>query len=387
MNVDYNDERFAKVEEEKQNELNKYNDAYNSLIEERKNLTQQQQEYVDKWQQTQEQLANDNLQHQLELYNQEKEKSEKDFQREASASYADYLKEVDKYGVSRENVASNGLSNSGYAESSKVDMYNTYQNRLASARRSMNDAVLEFNNAIKEAQLSNNATLAQNALEALKQKLGIALEDFNYRDTQTQNKLTWENNLNNQYYDRYKDVESQLNYENEQREAIRQFNEQMARQKEQDKLEQQRWEQEMAFQKQQFEYQKQQNAISNYQSLYSGNSSSSNYGSLTNSNSTSSNSAYNSAKNYSNSVAQAAKAAASAAKGGSNYVSPTSKITPKIKSTPGGISSWAQNEFFNKNIIKGTSYGEFEKKFNSALDSGKISEREADIIYKWWFEG
>lgn len=257
-NVNYDDERFTQLEQEKQSELNKYNQTYDALIDERNQFTNQQQDLVNQWQQTQEQIANDNLNHQINLYNQQKEQAEKDYQNEAKASYIDYQKETDRYGVSREQMAQNGLSNSGYSESSKVNMYNTYQNRIASARQSKETAMLEFNNAIEQARLTNNATLAENALTALKQKLDIALEGFNYKDTATQNKLNWEYNINNNYYDRYKDVESQLNYENEQAEAIRQYQEQMAYQREQDALAQQRWEQEMA-------YQKQQDAITNAQ--------------------------------------------------------------------------------------------------------------------------
>ena len=124
---------------EKQNELNKYNQTYDNLIAERNELTQNQQNYVDSWKETQTQIANDKLNQQVNLYNQEKEKAEKEYQKEAKASYIDYQKEVDRYGVSRENMVSNGLSNSGYAESSKVDMYNTYQNRVATARESLNN--------------------------------------------------------------------------------------------------------------------------------------------------------------------------------------------------------------------------------------------------------
>ena len=257
-NVNYDDERFTQLEQDKQTELNKYNQTYDALIDERNQFTNQQQDLVDQWKQTQDKLANDNLNYQTDLYNQKKEQAEKDFQKESNASYIDYLKENDRYGVSREQMVANGLSNSGYSESSKVSMYNTYQNRVASARQSLNTAKLEFDNAIKEAQLTNNATLAENALTALQQKMQIALEGFNYKDTQTQNKLNWEYNINNNYYDRYKDVESQINYENEQAEAIRQYQEQMEFQRQQAAQEQQRWEQELA-------YQKQQDAITNAQ--------------------------------------------------------------------------------------------------------------------------
>ena len=250
-NVNYDDERFTQLEQEKQTELNKYNQTYDALLDERNQFTNQQQDLVDQWQKTQEQIANDNLNHQIDLYNQQKDKAEKDYQKEAKASYIDYQKETDRYGVSREQMVSNGLSNSGYSESSRVSMYDTYQNRIASARQSKENAMLEFNNAIKEAQLTNNATLAENALTALKEKMNILLEGFNYKDTATQNKLNWEYNINNNYYDRYKDVESQINYENEQAEAIRQYQEQMEYQKQQDALAQQRWEQELAYQKEQ----------------------------------------------------------------------------------------------------------------------------------------
>lgn len=257
-NVNYDDERFKQVENEKQSELDKYNQTYDNLINERNNFTNQQQQLVDQWENTQKDIANQNLQYQKDLIEQQRNKTEKEYQNEAKASYIDYQKEVDKYGVSRENVVNNGLSNSGYAESSKVDMYNTYQNRLATARKSLEDAGIEFDNAIREAQMSNNETLAQNALTALQNKLNIALEGFNYKTEQENNKLNWNNTINNNYYNRYKDVESQINYENETAEKIRQYNENMAYQKEQQRLEQQRWEQEMA-------YQREQDAIANAQ--------------------------------------------------------------------------------------------------------------------------
>ena len=266
-NVNYNDDRFTQVENEKKAELDKNNETYDRLIDERNQFTNQQQGLVNQWEDTQRQIANDNLNHQIDLYNQQKDKAERDYQKEAKASYIDYQKEVDKYGVSRENVVQNGLSNSGYAESSKVDMYNTYQNRIATARESLNNIKLEFDNAIKEAQLQNNATLAENALTALQQKLSIALEGFDYKTDQENNRLNWNNTINNNYYDRYKDVESQINYENQQAEAIRQFNEQLAFQKEQQRQAQERWEREM-------EYQRQQDAIANSQKWASINNSS-----------------------------------------------------------------------------------------------------------------
>lgn len=271
--VNYDDKRFKDVENEKQSEMNKYNETYDNLINERNNFTKEQQDMVDRWENTQKDIANKNLEYQKELVEQQRKKAEQAYQKEAKSSYIDYQKEVDKYGVSRENVVNNGLSNSGYAESSKVDMYNTYQNRLGTARKSMQDAGIEFDNAIRQAQLSNDETLAKNALKALQDKLNIALEGFNYKTEQENNRLNWNNTINNNYYNRYKDVESQINYENETAEKIRQYNENMAYQKEQQRLEQERWEREMA-------YQREQDAIANAQKWASINSQSNYYDSL-----------------------------------------------------------------------------------------------------------
>ena len=268
MNVNYEDDRFKQVENEKKGELNKYNETYNALINERNNLTNQQQEMVNRWENTQKDIANKNLQYQKDLIEQQRKKAEQAYQNEAKASYIDYQKEVDKYGVSRENVVNNGLSNSGYSESSKVDMYNTYQNRLGTARKSMQDAGLEFDNAIRQAQLSNDETLAQNALTALQNKLNIILEGFNYRSEQENNRLNWNNTINNNYYNRYKDVESQINYENETAEKIRQYNEQMEYQKERDRIADEQWQKEYALQQAQAAAQN-----NYYSSLSNGNSS------------------------------------------------------------------------------------------------------------------
>lgn len=359
-NVNYDDERFKQVENEKQSELDKYNQTYDNLINERNNFTNQQQQLVDQWENTQKDIANQNLQYQKDLIEQQRNKTEKEYQNEAKASYIDYQKEVDKYGVSRENVVSNGLSNSGYAESSKVDMYNTYQNRLATARKSLEDAGIEFDNAIREAQMSNNETLAQNALTALQNKLNIALEGFNYKTEQENNKLNWNNTINNNYYNRYKDVESQINYENETAEKIRQYNENMAYQKEQQRLEQERWEKEMA-------YQREQDAIANAQRWAQINASYSSYGgggSLTDGGSESGTLSNNSSS-------------------GSSAIKPQKNSCPVLSNKT--ATNWSNSNIFTSNTIKnGISESDLESKLSTAIKNKTITKKDADKILTWF---
>lgn len=360
--VNYDDKRFKNVENEKQSELNKYNETYDNLINERNNFTKEQQDMVDRWENTQKDVANKNLEYQKDLIEQQRKKSEQAYQNEAKASYIDYQKEVDKYGVSRENVVNNGLSNSGYAESSKVDMYNTYQNRLGTARKSMQDAGIEFDNAIRQAQLSNDETLAQNALKALQDKLNIALAGFNYKTEQENNRLNWNNTINNNYYNRYKDVESQINYENETAEKIRQYNENMAFQKEQQRLEQQRWEQQMA-------YQREQDAIANAQKWASINASYSSGGS-----SLSDGGSLNDGGNSSSS---------SSSSSNNNLIKSKYNSCPALSSKK--ANNWSNSNIFTSNTIRnGISESELESKISAGLKNKSITKKDADKILTWF---
>lgn len=251
MAVNYEDDRFLQVEEEKNQKLEETNKQFDDLMNEREDLTNQQNDLVNKWEQTQSENLDKQLQFQKDLIEQQRQEAQKSYEQEAKSAYTDYRKETDAYGVSREQQVGSGLGNTGYSESSKVSMYNTYQNRLATSKETMDKAYMEFDNAIREAQLTNDVTKAENALSALQQKLQIALESFNYKDTTTQNKLQWQQQINSDYYNRYQDVLNQINYENEQAEAIRQYNEQMEFQRQQAELARQQWEKEFALQQQQ----------------------------------------------------------------------------------------------------------------------------------------
>ena len=116
------------------------------------------------------------------------------------------------------------MLNTGYSESSQVQMYTAYQNRVATARESYNRAVVEYDNAIKDARLQNSAKLAEIAYQALQQKLELSLQGFQYKNTLLQQKLTSQNDVKDRYYNRWKDVQSQINTEKALAEQVRQFN-------------------------------------------------------------------------------------------------------------------------------------------------------------------
>ena len=242
--INYNDDRFQKVEADKKVALSDIEKTYGDMIS-------QSDSYFDKQIAASEQLADKQSQLQqeqtdfaIEQIQQQKDQAKKDYTKEQSGAYVDWQKQSNQYGANAENVAAGGLQNSGFAESSQVSMYNTYQNRVATARESYNRAVLNYDNAMKDARLQNNAALAEIAYKALQQQLELSLQGFQYKNQLLIEQANKKTEVDNNYYGRYQDVLQQINTENALAEQIRQYNEKMAEEKRQ-------YNESLAFQKEQ----------------------------------------------------------------------------------------------------------------------------------------
>lgn len=213
--VDYNDQRFKAVETEKQNKLNEANSMYNNMIANTDNryneMIQASKNYANE--QTKNQQARTDFA--IDEINQQKDQTKKDYTREQMGAYTDWQKQSNQYGANAEKLASSGLTNSGYSESSQVSMYNTYQNRIMQAKESYNQAIQNYNNKITEARLSNNEALAQIAYNALQSQLQLALEGFQYKNSLLQQQLSTQMSIDSDYYGRYQNVLAQINHENQ----------------------------------------------------------------------------------------------------------------------------------------------------------------------------
>lgn len=233
MAVNYNDERLQAVTNEKNNALNNLNQSYNSMISNTDSYYQQQVDATKEYAQKQSELQQANTDFAIEKIEQQKQQAQKDYTKEQKGAYTDYQKQINDYGVNAEQMASQGLNNTGYSESSKVGMFNTYQNRVASARESYNKAVLNYNNGIKEAQLQNNSALAEISYNALKTQLELSLQGFQYKNTLLQNQLNSQQSIESLYQTKWQSVLDQINTENALAEQIRQYNESLALEKQQ----------------------------------------------------------------------------------------------------------------------------------------------------------
>ena len=222
--INYNDERFTEVEADKKAALNEVDKTYGEMIGQSDKFYQAQIDASKQWADKQTQLQQEKTDFAIEQIEQQKGQAKKDYTKEQSGAYVDWQKQSNQYGANAEAMAAQGMQNTGFSESSQVSMYNTYQNRVAAARESYNQAVLNYNNAIKDARLQNNSILAEIAANALQQQLELSLQGFQYKNTLILEQANKKLEVDNTYYQRYQDVLNQINTENALAEEVRQYN-------------------------------------------------------------------------------------------------------------------------------------------------------------------
>ena len=246
--IDYNDDRFQNVEAEKEAALTDINNTYNNMISQSDKFYQDQIDAANDYAKTQQELQQQNTDFAIDKINQQKEQANKDYTKEQAGAYVDWQKQSNQYGANAEQMAASGLTNTGFSESSQVSMYNTYQNRVATARDVFNRAILNYDNSIKEAQLANNSKLAEIAYQALQTQLELSLAGFQYKNTLLQTQLEMQQQTEDRYYSRWQDVLNQMNQENQFAESIRQYEQNY-------KLQQQQFEEQKKQYKQDYELQ------------------------------------------------------------------------------------------------------------------------------------
>lgn len=221
-NINYDDKRFTEVEADKKAALTDVEKTYGGMVNESDKYYQAQINATEQWGKTQQKNQQAMTDFTIEQINQQKDQAHKDYIKEQSGAYADWQKQSNQYGANAEQVAAQGLANTGYSESSQVAMYNQYQNRVATAREVFNRAVLDYDNDIKEARLQNSSKLAEIAYNTLQKKLELGLQGFQYKNQLIIEQSNQKLKVDEMHYNRYQDVLEQINAENTLKEQIRQ---------------------------------------------------------------------------------------------------------------------------------------------------------------------
>lgn len=254
--INYDDQRFQKVESDKNAALSDLEKTYANMTSQSDKFYQQQIDANKAWEEKQTQLQQQQTDFAIDKIEQEKAQAKKDYTKEQSGAYVDWQKQSNQYGANAEQMAAQGMGKTGFSESSQVSMYNTYQNRVATARESYMRIISDFNNKITEARLQNNSLLAEIAFESQQKRLELALQGFQYKNTLIKEKSDKKLQLESEYHDRYQDVLKQINTENALAEEVRQYNESKALEREKLEEEKRQFNEQMALEREQFAYQK-----------------------------------------------------------------------------------------------------------------------------------
>lgn len=226
--VNYDDKRLTDVKSQESAALSDLENKYADMQTNTDKYYDTAIKGVDDYKKQQTDLQNQQTDIAINEIEENKKRTEQDYQKEQKGAYVDYQKQIDPYGGNAEKMASMGMSGTGYSESSQVSMYNAYQNRVAVARESFNRAIVDYNNAITEARVQNSVALAEIAYNALTERTKLLLEQTQYKNQLladlTNQKLALEQN----YWQRYQDIVSQINTENSLAEQVRQHNENLA---------------------------------------------------------------------------------------------------------------------------------------------------------------
>lgn len=213
--IDSNDSRLTNIERERQERISQSNAEYNKTINDVNNHYDTVNQALDQGYAKREQAINQQTQATIDNINTQKDRAERNYQNEQRGSYIDYRNAINPYGAQAELRASRGLTNSGYSETYQSNAYNTWQNRVATAKQSLNDALVDYNAQITNARNTNSTALAELWSNVALQKAQNSLQGFQYKNTLIENRNQRETQLqqlyDTKYQNMYKNISEDLN--------------------------------------------------------------------------------------------------------------------------------------------------------------------------------
>lgn len=231
--INATNQQLTDLNNQKAQTLNEYNNYYNDQLNQHQELMNQQQNLVNQYEQTQQNALNNNLSRTNEMIEQNRKETQENINAEKKDAYVDYMKQINQYGGAQEQLATQGLANTGYNASERIAMYSTYQNRVSAANTAMTKANVEYDRQIKEAQDNFDVAKAQLALDTLQKSYEIALQGFEYKNTLFNNRMQFNLQLDDTYYNRANAAQNRIDNYTSQINNIYQTRDKMAEEKRQ----------------------------------------------------------------------------------------------------------------------------------------------------------
>ena len=149
-------------------------------------LTQNQNAMLDNALKQQQDITNKQTEMNVAELERNKQEIDKDVTKTNRALYTEYQKANNPYGANAEQLASQGLGNSGYAESTQTNLYNTYQKNVTETLNNARNLKSDFDFQINKARQTGDITLAQNALAIYNQKMQLLTQEYEMRNNREQ---------------------------------------------------------------------------------------------------------------------------------------------------------------------------------------------------------
>lgn len=149
-------------------------------------LMNQQNNLLNEQQKKQNELINQQTQIQTDELNREKEKIDKDVDKTNQSLYSNWQKQTNQYGVQAEQLAQQGLANSGYAETTKTALYNTYQKNVTDTLNNARDLKSDYDFKIAQARQQGSVQQAQAAVDLYAQRLQLLTQNYELRQNREQ---------------------------------------------------------------------------------------------------------------------------------------------------------------------------------------------------------
>ena len=167
-------------------------------------LTEQQSTMLDESLKQQQDIVNKQTQMNVDALERNKAEVDEQATKTNQGLYSEYKKASNPYGVNAEATYARGLGNSGYAETTQTNLYNTYQKNVTDTVNNAQKLKADFDFQISQARQTGDITLAQNALQIYMQKMELLTQEYELR-----------NNREQYLYQKEQDALQQSNWEKE----------------------------------------------------------------------------------------------------------------------------------------------------------------------------
>ena len=231
-----------------ENQINEYEDIDKLVNNQNKmldNALEQQNNIIDK-----------STQMNIQRLEQNKADIDKEVDKTNRGIYQEYRKAQNPYGYNAEALASRGLGNSGYAESTQAKMDNTYQGNITSTMNNARDLKSNFDFEINQAMQSGDLQKAQNAFDIYNQKMQLLAQEYQLRNNREQYlyqkeqdalaQSNWQDQFNYQKERDTRDYNYQLNRD---KVSDERYNKEFEYQQNRDKVSDERYNKEFEYQK------------------------------------------------------------------------------------------------------------------------------------------